>query len=246
MLDIEPCALTPAMRRDLEVLADVSKLTRQLVTGYSVLTVLCALPIAAFFILVGMMEDKAAVTTGSMLTTAALAFIAGMILAGYGVYTPWRKAIDEARIAAGHLKRGTAELVRFEIPERHLVIDNDGQLLCFFAGSRDKALFFNVGGHEADPRLAAHEQGGLFRKMWSWKRIAGFPRLWDFEAGGQTLESVNIARPHDNDPYDWEAALGFERWPVDGEIVSVTAAKLEKIGNSLRKYSPSRTAAPAD
>lgn len=242
MLKVEPCALSPAMRRDLEALADIPKLTRQVLFAYAVLTALCALPIAAFFILTGMMDAGAAPSPGSMTTTAALALLGGMALAACGVYTPWRKAMGEARVAAGHLKRGTGELVRLDIPEKHLVIDNDGQLLCFFACTSDKALYFNVGGHEGDPRLAAHEEGRLFRETWSWKRVAGFPRLWDFETSGPALESVHIARPHDDDSFDWEAALGFERWPQDGETVSIASAKLEKIGNRLNRFVPTTAA----
>jgi hypothetical protein len=223
------------MRKQLTETADLRRQVAPLLLIFLPLALLCGGCIAAFFILAAMMSANDWIPASEAWRMLVLSLAAGAALAVIGLWKPVAKMREQARWAAAHLKRGQAERVRLDLPERHLVIDNDGQLLCFFCGPGEKALYFNVGGYEGDPRLVAHEAGHLFRSTWTWLLVPGSSRLWHFETSGAALEPINLVRPHDDDAYDWEEALGFAPWPKDGDMVTLSAKKLGKIGARIAR-----------
>ncbi len=223
------------MRKQLTETADLRRQTAPLLMIFLPLALLCGACIAAFFILAAMMSANDWIPASEAWRTLVLSLAAGVALAVIGLWKPVVAMREQASSAAAHLKRGQAERVRLDLPERHLVIDNDGQLLCFFCGPGERAIYFNVGGYEGDPRLVAHEAGHLFRSTWTWLLIPGSSRLWHFETSGAALEPINMVRPHDDDAYDWEEALGFAPWPKDGDTVTLSVKKLGKIGARIAR-----------
>jgi hypothetical protein len=230
VLLIEPIALTADMRRDLAERADLKRQLLPLLKIVGLLAVLCGGLVAAFFILTAMIEADGWIPASDVWRTVALSFGLGLALAIIGVWSPVMALREAAREAAVHLKRGDAERVRLDLPERHLIINNDGQLLCFFSVPGDRAIYFEINGFPQDPRWRAYEQGYLFRRTWTWTRVPGSRGLWHFETAGEPLAKLNLVRPHAADLYEWEDALGFAPWPKDGDTVDIAIRKLETIG----------------
>ncbi len=237
ILQIEPCALTADMRKALSETASLGRNVAPLVKIFVLLALLCTAGIAAFFILGQMMDAGGWIPASDAWWTLSLSLAGGLGLATIGLWSPVQAMRDEARRAAEHLSRGEAERVRLELPERHLVIDNDGQLVFFISVPGERAIYFEINSSAKDPRWAAYERGDLFRRCWSWLRVPGSRALWHFETSGEALPKLNLVKPGDADDYAWEDALGLAPWPKDGDTIDVGIRKLEKIGAKIARGS---------
>jgi hypothetical protein len=223
------------MRKALSETAALSRHLAPLIKIFALLALLCTAGIAAFFILGQLMDAGGWIPASDAWWTLALSFAGGLGLAAIGLWSPVQAMRVEARRAAEHLARGQAERVRLELPERHLVIDNDGQLVCFFSVPGERAIYFEVNSTAKDPRWAVYERGDLFRRAWSWLRVPGSRTLWHFETSGEVLSKLNLVKPGDADDYAWEDALGLAPWPKDGDTIDIGIRKLEKIGARIAR-----------
>lgn len=229
---VETCSLTPGMRQALMAVADHGGQRRLFLKGYAIISLMCAALVGLFIGISAAIDGKPLPFGGPMTILFSLA--AGAVIAAVGTREMWRRIHTEADAAQRHLRSGSAERVSLDMPDRHLVIDNGGRLACFFPIPGTGTVFFDIGARAGDPRLETWKEGALFRRTWTWKRLPGDQlRVWDFETSGGDVAKPRLMHERLTSDEDWFDRLALKAWPRDGEIVPVSAGRLDDLAALL-------------
>lgn len=142
----------------------------------------------------------------------------------------WRHMREQARLAWLDLDSGECERIDAEIPEQHIIVDDEDFTLLLLPDGTSRTIVLNIFHNGNDLRVEMLFDKETCRAIWSWKRSRHVPGAWDVETSGAPLQ-LRDPVPYGSTTLD-EVLLDP---PDDGAVLDVPFERMLELSREKRR-----------